>query len=83
MNEKYIHIIVHPKAKQEKIEEKENGYLEVYCREPAERGLANAFVKKKVAEHLKIPEKRISIISGHRKGKKILKIYQPNKDSSL
>ncbi len=74
MEKRYIHIVVHPKSKREKIQERENGYLEIYCKEPAERGLANACVKKLVAQHFNLSEKTVRIISGQKKPKKLIGI---------
>ena len=74
MNHSYIHVIVHPKSKREAIQERENGYIEIYCKEPAERGLANACLKRLLAQRLNISEKNIHIVSGQKKPKKLVEI---------
>ncbi len=76
MKRRYLHILVHPKSKKEAINVRENGYLEIYCKEPAERGLANACVRRLTAQHLNIPEGAIRITSGHKKPKKLVEIIE-------
>ncbi len=76
MEHQYLHVVVHPGSKREKIEEKENGYLEIYCREPAEHGLANRCTKRLIAQHFNTTERAIRIVSGRRKPKKLVEILR-------
>lgn len=72
MNENVIRVTAFPESKKEKIIQLENGSLEIYVKEPAQRNLANTRVRECVAAHVGVPVARIAIQSGHRARKKAL-----------
>lgn len=69
----YIHVLVKPESKKEKIEFLNKVYV-ISIKEPAENNLAN----KKVFEILKslpqIKDKRLTLINGHHSPKKLFKV---------
>ena len=68
----YIHVLVNTQAKQEKIIKKKDDYFEVWVKEKSERNQANKKVCMLIANHFKLSEKEVYIVSGHKRPKKIL-----------
>lgn len=70
-----LFVKIKPRAKQEKIKQLDEAHFEVSVTEAPEKGRANDAVIKALAEHLKISQSRIFIISGHTSKQKVIEIY--------
>jgi len=73
MKEKFINIKVIPKAKKQKIVQKENR-LKVYLKSPPEDGKANEELIKVLSEYFKTSKGSIQIIKGKFSRNKTIKI---------
>ena len=70
----YIHVKVTAGAGKESLKQKEENHFVISVREKAERNLANTRVLALVAEHFKVPIKKVRIVNGHRHPSKLLAI---------
>ena len=70
----YIHVKVTAGAGKESFRKKTEDHFEISVRQKAERNLANARVLLLVAEHFKVPVKKVSIINGHKHPSKLIVI---------
>ena len=68
----YIHAKVVAGARKESFEQKFIDHFEIAVKEKAERNMANTRVLALVAEHLKVPMKKVRIINGHKHPSKLL-----------
>ena len=62
--EQYLKVKVHAGEKHNKIVEKTADSYEIWVKAPAEQGRANEAVRAVLAEHLNIPENKLSLIKG-------------------
>ena len=72
----YIHVKVTAGAKKETIEKRSTDSYRMSVREKAERNLANGAVLKALAFHLKMPLRKLRIVSGHHSPSKIISIEE-------
>lgn len=70
----FIKLKVHPSAKRAVLRKKEAGSYEVWIKEPAERGLANAAALRVLANELRVDAKRLMLIKGAQSPSKIIKL---------
>ena len=70
----YIHVKVTAGAGKESFRKKTEDHFEISVRQKAERNLANARVLLLVAEHFKVPVKKVRIINGHKHPSKLIVI---------
>lgn len=70
----YIHVKVKAGVKKESFVQKAEDHFEVSVKEKAERNMANVRVLELVAEHFKVPTKKVRIVNGHRHSSKLLVI---------
>jgi uncharacterized protein YggU (UPF0235/DUF167 family) len=76
----YIHVKVSAGAGKESFSPRQSGagqeklkdHFEISVREKAERNMANTRVLELVAEHFKIPVKKVRIVNGHHHPSKLL-----------
>ena len=61
---RYIKVKVHADEKKNRLEEHAPDKIEVWVKAPAEQGRANAAVRTLLAEHLGLPENKLSLIKG-------------------
>ena len=66
-----ISALVKPNARQNKIEQMENGYV-IWTKEPPFQDKANKAVIELVSEYFNIPKSKISIVSGLKSKRKII-----------
>ncbi len=71
-----VRVKVWPDAGEELVEERKNGGLEIFVREPPVDNCANKRVCELVARHYKVPVKNVRIVSGHRTRGKILSVRE-------
>ena len=62
--ESYIKVKVHAGEKKNKLVQKAPDTFELWVKAPAEQGRANEAVRTLLAEHLNLPENRLSLIKG-------------------
>lgn len=62
--ESYIKVKVHAGEKKNKLIQKAPDTFELWVKAPAEQGRANEAVRTLLAEHLNLPEKKLSLIKG-------------------
>lgn len=70
----YIHLRVFPESKRARIEKRGKDSFLVCVREKAERNMANKSALSAMAAHLKLPLRKIRIVSGHRQPSKIISV---------
>lgn len=70
----YVKVRAHPGAKEERVEEKPDGSLEIWTRAPAERGLANKRIAELVRARAGNPAGGVAIVSGHLSPSKIFRV---------
>ena len=63
-----------PNSKEEKIKKIGETSFEIWVKEPAQKGKANAAVIKVLAEYLKIPKSRLEIVLGKNSKQKVIVI---------
>jgi uncharacterized protein YggU (UPF0235/DUF167 family) len=68
----YIHVKVSAGVGKESFKKKKEDHFEISVRERAERNMANTRVLALVAEHFKIPAKKVRIVNGHHHPSKLL-----------
>ena len=68
----YIHVKVTAGAGKESFKKKSDDHFEISVKEKAERNMANTRVLALVAEHFKIPVKKVRIVNGHHHPSKLL-----------
>lgn len=68
-----ISVTVKPRAREEKVEKTDNGYL-VYVREPAEENKANRALREVLSKYFGVSKSKISILSGLKSRHKIVEI---------
>lgn len=61
---RYIKVKVHADEKKNRLEQLATDKIEVWVKAPAEQGRANAAVRVLLAEHLGLPENKLSLIKG-------------------
>lgn len=61
---RYIKVKVHADEKKNRLEQLAADKIEVWVKAPAEQGRANAAVRVLLAEHLGLPENKLSLIKG-------------------
>ncbi len=71
---RYIHVKVTAGVRKENFIQKSEDHFEISVKEKAERNMANKRVLELVAEHFKVPIKKVRIINGHRSPSKLLVI---------
>lgn len=71
----YIKVAVHAGAKKQAIEEGKSR-LELWVKEPAERGLANKRARILVAEHYGVSPKGVRLVKGHTEPNKTFVIHE-------
>lgn len=62
--ESYIKVKVHAGEKKNKLIQKAPDTFELWVKAPAEQGRANEAVRTLLAEHLNLPENKLSLIKG-------------------
>ena len=62
--EAYIKVKVHAGEKKNRLEQKSPDSYEIWVKAPAEQGRANEAVRAVLAEHLGLPENKLSRIKG-------------------
>lgn len=62
--ESYIKVKVHAGEKKNRLEQKSPDTFEIWVKAPAEQGRANEAVRAALAEHLDLPENKLSLIKG-------------------
>lgn len=62
--ESYIKVKVHAGEKKNRLEQKSPDTFEIWVKAPAEQGRANEAVRSALAEHLGLPENKLSLIKG-------------------
>lgn len=62
--ESYIKVKVHAAEKKNRLEQKTPDSFEIWVKAPAEQGRANEAVRAVLAEHLGVPENKLSLIKG-------------------
>lgn len=62
--ESYIKIKVHAGEKKNKLVQKAPDTFELWVKAPAEQGRANEAVRTLLAQHLNLPENKLSLIKG-------------------
>ncbi|MCR4819674.1 MAG: DUF167 family protein [Elusimicrobiales bacterium] len=70
----FIKLRVHPSSKRAVIRKKDSDAYEIWIKEPAERGLANAAALRALAAELGIDANRIMLIKGACSPSKIVKL---------
>ena len=70
-----IKIKVHPQAGEELVEETSDG-LEVWTRQPADKGRANKDAERLVAIHFGLAKSLVQIVSGHTSRYKIVEVLK-------
>ncbi len=68
----YIHVKVTTGVGKESFKKKKEDHFEISVKEKAERNMANARVLALVAEHFKVPVKKVRIVNGHHHPSKLL-----------
>lgn len=62
--ESYIKVKVHAGEKKNKLVQKTPDTFELWVKAPAEQGRANEAVRALLAQHLNLPENKLSLIKG-------------------
>lgn len=62
--ESYIKVKVHAGEKKNKLVQKASDTFELWVKAPAEQGRANEAVRALLAQHLNLPENKLSLIKG-------------------
>ncbi len=62
--ETYLKVKVHADEKKNKIVQKSADSFEIWVKAPAEQGRANEAVRTILAEHIGVPENKLSLIKG-------------------
>ena len=62
--ESYIKVKVHAGEKKNKLVQKAPDTFELWVKAPAEQGRANEAVRTLLAQHLNLPENKLSLIKG-------------------
>lgn len=62
--ESYIKVKVHAGKKKNKLVQKSPDAFELWVKAPAEQGRANEAVRALLAQHLNLPENKLSLIKG-------------------
>ena len=62
--ESYIKVKVHAGEKKNKLVQKAPDTFELWVKAPAEQGRANEAVRPLLAQHLNLPENKLSLIKG-------------------
>ena len=62
--EQYLKVKVHADEKKNKLVQKAPDSFEIWVKAPAEQGRANEAVRTLLAEHLHLPENKLSLIKG-------------------
>ena len=62
--ETYLKVKVHADEKKNKIVQKSADSFEIWVKAPAEQGRANEAVRASLAEHIGVPENKLSLIKG-------------------
>lgn len=62
--DQYIKVKVHADEKKNKIVQKTPDTFEIWVKAPAQEGRANEAVRALLAEHLQLPENKLSLIKG-------------------
>lgn len=70
----HIKVRVFANAKKEHVEEREDGTLKIFVREPPLRNLANFRVREIVAARFSVPVGWVRIVTGHHSPGKLLEI---------
>ena len=60
----YLKVKVHADEKKNKIVQKAEDSFEIWVKAPAEQGRANEAVRTILAEHIGVPENKLSLIKG-------------------
>ncbi|MBQ9971866.1 MAG: DUF167 domain-containing protein [Elusimicrobiaceae bacterium] len=60
----YLKVKVHADEKKNKIVQKSADSFEIWVKAPAEQGRANEAVRTILAEHIGVPENKLSLIKG-------------------
>ena len=69
-----IRVRVTARAKRERVEVLSDTRLEIAVKQKPAQGAANARVIELVAEHYKVPKKKVRIVRGHTAPSKILEV---------
>ena len=69
---KYIHIKVKAGMRKEELKQMSDDHFEISVRQKAERNMANTRVLELVAEHFRVPVRKVRIVNGHRSPSKLL-----------
>lgn len=70
----FIKVLVTPKARKERVEERPNGVLEISVREPSAENRANIRVRQLVAARFGVPVVRVRIMTGHHHRSKMISV---------
>ena len=68
----YIKVAVQAGARKESIQKISADHFKISVREKAERNMANKRILELIANHFKIPTKKVRIINGHHHPHKLL-----------
>lgn len=69
-----VKVKIHPKARAERVEKKGEDSLELWVREPAERGRANKAAASLLAEFFGVNDAAVRLLRGGRRPNKIFEI---------
>jgi uncharacterized protein (TIGR00251 family) len=75
-----LHVLVQPKASEDRIVEFHGEALKVKVTAPPAGGKANQRLRKLLAEELSVPQSNIEIIRGHTSRRKVLRIWNVTPD---
>lgn len=78
---RYLKVKVHPDSREDRVERRGPDAWEVWTRAPAERGLANAAVRRAVGAALGVREARLRIVKGATAPSKILQLLGEDRAS--
>ena len=67
---------IHPDSKKAKIEKISENRFEIWVKEKAENNFANDSMIELISEYLNKPKNKITIISGHKRPNKTIKISE-------
>lgn len=73
---KTFHVAVKakPGSRQERLEVRPDGSLEIWVREPPEEGRATDAIRAKVAEHFGVPPSAVSLVRGATSRQKLFRV---------
>jgi len=77
-----VSVVVHPNARNERIEKDLLGVLHVYVTEPPLEGKANKAVTELLAEHFSTKKRNVFLVSGQRAKHKTFEVTTDNRNDT-